>query len=553
MRRPSLLAAAALAGAALPAAAGQNSERAASAPSPAAACAPDDPASPDAAEGPPVLMEGLGYAGIVPDTQSGEARRWFEQGVRLIWAYDEVEAIRAFERAQSLDPSCALCFWGEAWARGPTLNLQPRTDQLGKAAEAAGKAKALSAKLDPIRRALVEAMVLRTRANGGQFDGKGYAKAMAKLARVYPNDDAVLVIAADAQMVIARRAPKEGSDAQRWLETVMRRNPEHSGAIHLYIHLTDFIDRQKLALPYAERLGRIAPAASHLVHMPSHTFFGMGRYRDAAAANLAALEADRAFVATTKPARSDYRVGLYAHNSHFAIQSAMMRGDGATALKIADHYRELYPESGDKGFRAVIRAATWYAVGLHAPIADVMAAPEPKGALMRAMRLYARGEAQARAGDAGAVRREKAAMTRLREGPDGRGLGSKEVEALVEMAEHVLEGRAAMIEGNAGRAAAAFRTAMKLQDGAGFGFDPPPFWYPVRRSLAAALLVAGDAEGARRQLTASLERWPGDPLALLTLGRAEQALGNVERANLYLGQAQAAWEGEIAAVPPARI
>jgi predicted Zn-dependent protease len=94
---------------------------------------------------------------------------------------------------------------------------------------------------------------------------------------------------------------------------------------------------------------------------------------------------------------------------------------------------------------------------------------------------------------------------------------------------------------------------MKLQDAAGFGFDPPPFWYPVRRSLAAALLAAGDAEGARRQLAASLERWPGDPLALLTLARAEQALGNVERANLHLGQAQAAWAGEVAAVPPARI
>jgi tetratricopeptide (TPR) repeat protein len=231
----------------------------------------------------------------------------------------------------------------------------------------------------------------------------------------------------------------------------------------------------------------------------------------------------------------------------------MMRGDGATALNIADHYRDRFPASGDTGFRAVIRAATWYAAGLHAPVLDVLAAPEPKGARMRAMRLYARGEAHARAGDAGAIRREASAMAQFRQGPEGRGLGSKEVEALVEMAEKVLEGRAAMVEGDPARAATAFRAAMKLQEGAGFGFDPPPFWYPVRRSLAAALLAGGDAEGARNQLIASLERWPGDPLALLALSRAEEALGRPEQAAHFLAQAKDGWAGEVISVPLTRI
>lgn len=541
-----------LAGAALPASGGQNSGRMTAAIAPAPVCAPADPASDGEGKAAPVLLDGLGYAGIVPDTESGEARRWFDQGVRLIWAYDEVEAIRAFEQAQALAPDCAFCFWGEAWARSPTLNLQPRIEELGKAAAAAQKAQALSAKLGPKERALIDAMVLRTRGRA-KFDGKGYAKAMAKIARLHADDDAVLVIAADAEMVIGKRAPRPGSAAQRWLETVLARNPDHSGAIHLYIHLTDFLDQQKLAEPYAERLGRLAPAASHLVHMPSHTFFGVGRYREAATVNLAALEADQAFVAKAKPARSDYRTGLYAHNSHFAIQAAMMRGDGETARNIADHYRSRYPEGGDTGWRGVIRASTWYADGLHAPTAEVMASAEPRDPLMRAMRLYARGEAQARAGDAGAVRREAAAMAALREGPDGRALGSKAIEELVALAQQVLEGRAAMLEGDHKRAAAAFRAAMLLQSGDRFGFDPPPFWYPVRRSLAAALLAAGDAEGAQHQLIASLERWPGDPLALLALARAEQALGNADLAARYLGQARAAWSGDIEKVPLTRI
>jgi hypothetical protein len=551
MRRASLMVGAALAVAALPVEAGQNSERATAASPSAASCLPADTPKPEEVLGPPVLVDGLGYAGIVPDTASAEARRWFEQGVRLIWAYDEVEAIRAFEQAQKIDGDCAMCFWGEAWARGPTLNLQPRTEEHGKASAAAAKAIALSGRLGPRDRALVQAMQVRVSGQGA-FNNKGYRKAMAKLARRYPADDAVLVMAADSRIIISRDI-KEGSDAQGWLETVMNRNPEHSGAIHLYIHLTDFIDRQKLAEPYANRLGRLAPGASHLVHMPSHTFFGVGRYADAAAVNVTALEVDRAFVAKAKPAKSDYRVGLYAHNSHFAIQSALMRGDGATALKIARHYNERYPAAGEQGFRPVIRAATWYAAGLHAPVEQVMKMPVPEGALMKAMRLYARGEAQARAGNGSGVRAEAAALAAFRAGPEGRGLGARPLEALVAMTEQLLLGRAAMLDGNPAAAAAAYRQAMVLQEGAGFGSDPPPFWYPVRRSLAAAMLAGGDAAGARRQLLASVAEWPHDPLALLLLARVEEKLGAAEAAASYLARARQGWAGDPAAVPLARI
>jgi hypothetical protein len=551
MRRASLMMGAALAVAALPVEAGQNSERATAAPPSAASCLPADAPKPEEALDPPVMIDGLGYAGIVPDTANAEARRWFEQGVRLIWAYDEVEAVRAFEQAQKLDAACAMCFWGEAWARGPTLNLQPRTEEHGKASAATGRAVALSGKLGPRDRALVQAMQVRV-AGKGAFNNKGYRKAMARLARRYPADDAVLVMAADSRIIISRDL-KEGSDAQGWLETVMNRNPEHSGAIHLYIHLTDFIDRQKLAEPYANRLGRLAPGASHLVHMPSHTFFGVGRYADAAAVNVTALEVDRAFVAKAKPAKSNYRLGLYAHNSHFAIQSALMRGDGATALRIADHYNDRYPAAGEAGFRPVIRAATWYAAGLHAPVEQVMNMAVPEGALMKAMRLYARGEAQARAGSASGVRAEAAALAAFRAGPDGRGLGAKPIEALVAMTEQLLLGRAAMIEGNHAAAAAAYRQAMVLQEGAGFGSDPPPFWYPVRRSLAAALLAGGDAAGARRQLVASLADWPHDPLGLMLMAQAEEKLGAAEAAASYLARARQGWAGDPAAVPLTRI
>jgi hypothetical protein len=177
----------------------------------------------------------------------------------------------------------------------------------------------------------------------------------------------------------------------------------------------------------------------------------------------------------------------------------------------------------------------------------------PEGALMKAMRLYAGGEAQARAGNAKGVRAEAAALGAFRAGPDGRALGAKPIEALVEMTEQLLLGRAAMIDGDHAAAAAAYRSAMVLQEGAGFGSDPPPFWYPVRRSLAAALLAGGDAAGAKRQLTAALAEWPKDPLGLMLLARAEERLGGDEAAAAHLARARQGWAGDPAAVPLSRI
>jgi hypothetical protein len=187
------------------------------------------------------------------------------------------------------------------------------------------------------------------------------------------------------------------------------------------------------------------------------------------------------------------------------------------------------------------------------PFGEVMKMAVPEGALMKAMRLYARGEAQARAGYAAGVRAEAAALAAFRAGPDGRALGAKPIEALVAMTERLLLGRAEMLDRNYGVAAASYRQATVLQESAGFGSDPPPFWYPIRRSLAAALLAAGDAAGARRQLLASLKDWPNDPLGLMLLSRAEEKLGAAEAAAANLARARQGWSGDPAAVPLERI
>jgi hypothetical protein len=500
----------------------------------------------------PVLLDGLGFAGIEPDSANEEARAWFAQGVRLIWAFDEVEAIRAFQQAQRLDPACAMCHLGEAWARGPTINRSPRTPELAAARAAVARAAALGRNLGARDRLILRGMEIRTRP-GADFSNEAYATFMEGAALRMPGDDTLAIMAADARMVAwGETKPPVGSLAQQLLEGVLERSPNHGGAIHYYIHLTDWIDRQELAVPYAERLGRIAPAASHLVHMPSHSFFGVGRYRDAAAVNVAAIAADRAFVARARPAESGYRMGLLAHNMHFAIESALARGDGATALAVSGQYRETYLQGEIESRLRVMGAATFYARGLHDDVAAVLALPVPAHVFDRAQRHYARGEALARRGDAAAVRTEAAAIAALRAGRDSPGLGRRG-EQLTEVFQYVLEGRAAMLAGDPGLAAAAYRKAMERQLASDFGSDPPLFWYSVRRSLGAAMLASGDHLSARAQLYVSLRSWPNDALALYLLSRADRAAGDVATADRNLARARALWAGDVTQMPLSRI
>jgi tetratricopeptide (TPR) repeat protein len=519
---------------------------------PAEDCLPGQPAAAAAAQAPPVLLDGLGFAGIEPDSANEEARAWFAQGVRLIWAFDEVEAIRAFQMAQRRDPTCAMCHLGEAWARGPTINLSPRTAELAAARAAVARAAALSQRLNARDRLILRGMQVRTRP-GADFSNEAYATYMEGAALRLPADDTLAIMAADARMIAwGETEPPPGSLAQQLLERVLARNPDHGGAIHYYIHLTDWIDRQELAVPHAERLGRIAPAASHLVHMPSHSFFGVGRYQDAAAVNVAAIAADRAFVLRARPAASDYRTGLLAHNMHFAIESALARGDGATALAVSGQFRDTYlAGEGDQRLR-VLGSATFYARGLHDEIGAVLALPAPAHVFDRAQHHYARGEALARRGEAAAVRAEAAAIGRLRAGRDAPGLGRRGGQ-LAEVFQFVLEGRAAMLAGDPRAAAAAYRKAMERQLASEFGSDPPLFWYSVRRSLATALLEAGEHDSARAQLYASLRAWPNDALALYVLSRADRAAGDAASADRNLARARALWAGDVTQVPLTRI
>jgi hypothetical protein len=551
--------------AALPAQAVQNAKRPPSIGTARGAClsGPDEPEPADW-PGPVPFYDGLGTADIDADTTNETAQRYFRQGLALVWGFDEAEGIRSFREAQRLDPDCALCFWGEAHARAPSINLHPRAGQYELAAAASAKAVARARPGKPGLASAYRGLIAATRirSHGGPFDNVGYAEAMARLARDYPAEDPILILAAAARINqwAADRVPIEevGDPAQAWLERVLERNPRHSGAIHFYIHLADTINRPIVAEHYADKLRAAAPKSTHLVHMASHSYYGVGNYPMAIRTNEEAIGAYEAFE-TLKPVSSNYRRYLYGHDHHYTIQAAVLRGDKATAIRFADRFLRIFPPASIQfRMRPAHYAAPWYVAGRERDVDEVLAMPTPgpgfsesEQALARVMRHYARGEAYARARtpDAAAILGEARAIGSVRDWPQGHALEG-ESAALSEIVQHVLEGRAAMIRGEHDRAQTAYRTAMLAQQGQ--DFDPPPFWYDVRRSLAAAMLGAGDAAGAKRQLDHL--RWTQDPLAMLLYSRAERQLGNEQEAAYYLKAARAAWAGQdIERMPLSRI
>src|SRR6476469_6862866 len=244
----------------------------------------------------PMILEGYGSGGFAITTANPNAQAFFTNGMQLAHAFAHNAATEAMEEAVRLDPHCAMCLWGQAWASGPTINFGKSEDEVAKLAELADKAADLAKVHGTDReRELIHALQLRYKNGGGGKDGDlHFAKAMAVLANKYPDDKEIGVITADAWLMTKAETAddwKLNSElAMPLLEHVLKLDPNYTPAIHFYIHATENALVPALAEPYANRLAALAPKASHLVHMPSHTYYWIGRYQDAANANARAVE-----------------------------------------------------------------------------------------------------------------------------------------------------------------------------------------------------------------------------------------------------------------------
>jgi tetratricopeptide (TPR) repeat protein len=512
----------------------------------------------------PVLYEELGTLSYTVTTRAPGAQRYFDQGLRLAFAFNHAEARRAFRAAQKADPTCAMCYWGEAYVLGPNINYPMMPDAVAPAFAAIAQAVALKGGASERERALIEAMAKRYAADPGA-DRKAlevaYADAMAAVAGRYPDDDQVQVLFADALMNLQpwdywapnKRTPK-GRTAEQLaaLERVLRRNPDHPGAIHFYIHTVEASTTPERAESFADRLGALMPGAGHLVHMPAHIYYRVGRYLDSLKANIEAAKADEALFGQVQE-QGIYRYGYYPHNVHFVLASAQMAGDGANAVGAAEKLRQVMSDDVAKqvGWVEAIKTAPYFAHARFSAPETVLALPDPGDdfPFVQGSWRYARAVAQVRAGDLQAAAEEGKALGDLAGGSDFSRLEAWFVPAkeVLAIAGKVVDGQIARAEGDHARAEASLREAAAIQDG--LPYMEPPFWYyPIRQTLGAALLEAGKAEEAVQAFQQALAAAPNNAYALHGLMRAQQAVGDTAGAAATAGLFKNAWAGR--AEPP---
>jgi tetratricopeptide (TPR) repeat protein len=509
----------------------------------------------------PPLWDGLGSISYKITTANPQAQTYFDQGLRLTYAFNHGEAQRAFHKAQKLDPTCVMCFWGEALVLGPNINLPMQQDAVAPAFAAVQKASALASSASPREQALVAALVQRyapeAKADRASLDA-AYAAAMSKVAAQFPEDDEIAVLYAEAVMDLSpwnywqpggREPNPQSAPVVPTLERVLARNPDHPGAIHYYIHAVEASERPQRAEPYADRLRGAIPGAGHLVHMPSHIYYRVGRYLDALADNKVAVGVDEKYLADTNAPMAVYRLGYYPHNIHFVMASAQMAGDGPTVITAAEKLRGLIPDEIARGIAMVqpVNAAPYFAHAQFSAPEPILALPDPGDAIpyVKAIWHYARGVAHAARHDFSAATGEANAIEAIERSADFALLNASGIPAqdVLKLARTMLLGRVAQAQGDFNTVIGQFEQAARIQDA--LPYTEPPYWYyPVRQSLAAALLQAGRLAEAEDQFLLALKRAPANGWSYFGLTQLYKQRGDAAAAEKAEADLARTWVGD---------
>ncbi len=508
------------------------------------------------------LFTGMGSVHMSITTRNTDAQRYFNQGMVLAFGFNHAESIRSFRAAQTLDPDCAMCFWGEALATGPNINVTNNgkavmtSDERVSARAAIDRALTLVGGVSPKERSWILALDKR-------YDGQretprdpldhAWADSLAAMVGAYPDDMTVASLYAEALMNTmpwnywgpSGEAKPDTQAVIESLERVMEAEPEHPLALHLYIHALEASSNAQKAEGAADTLANLVPGSGHLVHMPSHIYFRVGRYQDAALANIRAADIDEAYIAECN-AQGFYPALYYPHNIHFLWASATMQGQSELSLKsarrVVENVRieqvEQYPTI--QFFRTVpmlslVRFARWE---------KILSEPEPHApfAFARAIWHYGRGVAHAATGKAQSALEELAAIERLEPEVDEIFMGNVyPAKDLLAIAKSLLRGEIAYRTASASAAATLFEEAVALQDA--LPYTEPPFWYyPTRQSLGAALLADGRAAEAQIVFEKELEQNPMNGWSLYGLTEALSAQGKIAAAEAARLRFDTVWQ-----------
>jgi tetratricopeptide (TPR) repeat protein len=505
-----------------------------------------------------VLIPGLGQHHHTISTKNPEAQRFFDQGLMLVFGFNHEEAARSFRRASELDPQSAMAFWGVALALGPCINLDVDPPHEKAAYEAVQKALLLAPSATERERAYIQALSKRyssdPKVDLRKLDAQ-YANAMRELHKHYPDDLDAATLYAESLMDLhpwkqwtLDGRPTEGTEEIiAVLESVLRRDPNHLGANHYYIHATESSPHPQWALASAKRLETLAPGAGHLVHMPAHAYMRVGDYDAAARSNALAADADRAYFRESNTSGSMYDMMYYCHNLHFLAASYSMAGDFAHAKQAADevaaraapmlHDMPMAETYVPYPIFMLVRFHRWDDV-------VTLPAPNPGMAMTNAFWHFARGSAFAAKGEIANAEAERQILATARKETPGDVEFSfyfNKAQSFLDLAENILDARIAAARGDHTQAISHWEMAVEVQDKLYYG-EPPEWFYPVRESLGAALLLNGQADRAEAVFRADLEQFPRNPRSVFGLLKSLEAQNKTANVEEVRREFAAAWK-----------
>ncbi len=503
------------------------------------------------------LFEGLGTVHHAITTDSDIAQQYFDQGLALTYGFNHAEAARAYREAVRQDPDCAMCFWGVAFALGPNINAAMDDEAVPEAYSAIQTALELADNASDRERAYIQALSYRY-SNEVPEDrlplDTSFAEEMGKVVQQYPDDLDAAVFYAEALMDTTpwnywdeEGQPREATrQVLETLESVMSRDPFHPGANHLYIHAVEAV-HPEWAESAADRLGNLVPGSGHLVHMPSHIYINIGRYRDAATANEAAIAADDRYV-TQCHAQGIYPLAYMPHNEHFLWASAAMSGQSELSIQVARDLasglnQEMMPELGAIQHYSAI---PYYALQRFGRYDEILSEPAPESGLGYPTGVwhYVRGMAYAAKGQFDEAEQELEQLQAIAADPAIEEVTIWDLNStarLLEIASDVLQGEIAWRQGDVDGAIASLDAAIAIEDQ--LIYDEPEDWnQPVRQLLGAVLLQADrpqDAEATYRQDLIDHER---NGWSLFGLAQSLEAQGRDAEAALVRERFNEAWQ-----------
>ena len=486
-------------------------------------------------------------------------QQYFDQGLRLVYAFWMAEARRSFDEAARLDDN-AMSHWGRALAYGPYLNQgEPPEDQLETAWEAITRARELSGTATEKEKAMIEALAARyaedPAAEREPLDQAYHEKARA-LAEAYPDDIELQVLAAASYMNTTRwnywdDDGKPLNDGTLWLveqiERALEMDPDHPGAIHYYIHGVEASDDLGRAVPHARNLPRTMPGAAHLVHMGAHILIQTGNYDEAADFNLDAAAVDELYIGMPDQ-EGRYPVGSYQHNVHFAWSAAQFEGRSAVALQQAYKLRDkVRVQVGPNRIEESSRPQLFLSIPLFAQARfgrwnDIMSEPQPRAEYLfeTAIWHYVRGLAHSATGDVEQAREHQTRVAAIAADEDLPGMGRVSAKDMLRLAATALEADVVSRHEAPEKAIPLLEEAINIQDNLAYT-EPPPWYMPMRQTLGAVLLEAGQPDHAEVAFREDLKDWPENGWSLFGLLESLRAQGKTDEANRVQRRFLRAW------------